>query len=57
MVPVHSWMVVLVQFMTDKSGLNTLGTAYSSASSQYVIVSSLSWKIVIKNRFKSNKNV
>ena len=43
--------VELVQFMTAKSGLHTLGTAYSPASSQYVNVSSLSWKIVIVTSF------
>ena len=47
----------VVQFLSyvrseDKAlGLNTLGTTYSPASSQYVLVSSLSWKIVIGPRF------
>ena len=50
-VPAHSWVVELVQFMTARSGLHTLGTAYSPVSPQYVIVSSLSWKIVIGIRF------
>ena len=49
----------MVQFMSDKSGLktrslelNTLGTAQSPASTEYVLVSSLSMKIAMGTRFK-----
>ena len=49
----------MVQLMSDKSGLktrslglNTLGTAKSPASSQYILVSNLFWKIVMGPQFK-----
>ena len=54
--------MMIVPFMSDKSGLktrslglNTLGTALSPASSQYVLFSSLSWKILIVSSEKLEK--
>ena len=52
-------MMIIVQFMSDKAdiktrslGINTLGRAQSPSSSQYALVSSLSWKIVMWPWFK-----
>ena len=57
----HHSALMMVQFLSDKSGLktrslelNTLGTSYSPALSQYVLVSSLSCpkKLSMGPRFK-----